>query len=181
MIRRTPQFDEGTFAAAWRAFACIDRLIEVPDDLELRIRLTAESRAARRARPEWRRSLFGLFGLGVAAASVVTIVVTFIVSGDLVPGGPRRSTDNQVVQSTEDADDGVSIALVTFAADPLDETEMMQLVRLRMPRAALASLRIPVEDPSAPGLVDVDVLIGEDGLARDIRRIAFVRESGALP
>lgn len=173
MIRRTPQLDEGTFAAAWRVFARIDKLIEVPDDLEVRIRLIAESRAARRARPVWRRSLFGF---GVAAASIVTIIV----SGDLVPGGPRPSTDNQVVESTEDADGGVSIALVTFAADPLDETEMMQLVRLRMPRAALASLRIPVEDPYAPGLVDVDVLIGEDGLARDIRRIAFVRGSGAL-
>jgi hypothetical protein len=170
MIRRTPQLDEGTFAAAWRAFACLDKLIEVPDDLELRIRLIARSRAARRARPVWRRHPFGLFGLGVAAASVVTIVVaivvTFIVSGDPVPGDPTPSLDTQV--------------LITFAADPLDETETMQLVRLRMPRAALVSLRIPVEDPYAPGLVDVDVLIGEDGLARDIRRIASVSEAGAL-
>ena len=49
--------------------------------------------------------------------------------------------------------------------------ESLQLVRLRIPREALQALGVPLFEPEARGLVDVDVLIGEDGLPRDVRRV----------
>ena len=54
-----------------------------------------------------------------------------------------------------------------------------QLVRLEVPRAALASFGLaPIETLAAPlsDTVPADVLVGEDGLARAIR---FVRPASA--
>jgi hypothetical protein len=46
------------------------------------------------------------------------------------------------------------------------------LVRVEMPRSALASFGLPVNAEAAGGRVKADVLLGEDGIARAIR---FVR------
>jgi hypothetical protein len=49
--------------------------------------------------------------------------------------------------------------------------DIVRVVRMRLPRATLASLGIPVIDPGAAGTVDVELLIGVDGLARTIRTV----------
>jgi hypothetical protein len=63
------------------------------------------------------------------------------------------------------------VALVSAAAPAAGEP--LQLVRLRVPRQALAMFGLVLIDPDAAGLVDVDVLVGEDGLPRDIRGVWF--------
>jgi hypothetical protein len=53
---------------------------------------------------------------------------------------------------------------------PMSEQELsgpFQLVRVQMPRASLGALRLPLEHPNE--LVEADVLLGEDGMARAIR------------
>jgi hypothetical protein len=50
----------------------------------------------------------------------------------------------------------------------------LNLVRVRLPRSALAQLGLPVADPTASGLVDVDMVIGEDGVARSINSVTLV-------
>jgi hypothetical protein len=67
--------------------------------------------------------------------------------------------------------------VMTLAADPVFENESLQIVRVRMPRSALPALGIALVEPEAAGLVDVDVLVGGDGLPRDIRRVSAVRDS----
>ena len=59
---------------------------------------------------------------------------------------------------------------------PVQET--VQLVRIRMPVTALAALGITTTDPDTSGIVDVDVTVGDDGLARDIRAIHRVPSTG---
>lgn len=66
--------------------------------------------------------------------------------------------------------------VMPFGAGPVHDTEPLQLVRLRIPRQALRALGLVLLEPDAPGLVDVDVLIGEDGLPRDIRKIHLEQE-----
>jgi hypothetical protein len=53
---------------------------------------------------------------------------------------------------------------------PMTEQELtgpFQLVRVQMPRASLGALRSALESPT--DLVEADVLLGEDGMARAIR------------
>ena len=51
------------------------------------------------------------------------------------------------------------------------QTEEGHLVRVELPRSALASFGLPVNAESAGGRVKADVLLGEDGTARAIRFI----------
>jgi hypothetical protein len=60
---------------------------------------------------------------------------------------------------------------------PMTERELsgpFQLVRVQMPRASLGALQSPLELPNE--LVEADVLLGEDGMARAIR----VSKSGSV-
>ena len=53
---------------------------------------------------------------------------------------------------------------------PLTERELagpFQIVRVQMPRASLGTLRSPLEHPNE--VIEADVLLGEDGMARAIR------------
>jgi hypothetical protein len=50
----------------------------------------------------------------------------------------------------------------------------LTVMRVRMPRTAFARLGMPIVNPEADGMVDVEVLVGEDGVARSIRRAAAV-------
>ena len=52
------------------------------------------------------------------------------------------------------------------------QTEAARLVRVELPRAALAQFGIPLNGEQAGGRVKADLLLGEDGTARAIR---FVR------
>ena len=60
------------------------------------------------------------------------------------------------------------IPLMPITAQEL--TGSFQIVRVQMPRASLGALRSPLEQPNE--LVEADVLLGEDGMARGIRLAA---------
>jgi hypothetical protein len=66
-------------------------------------------------------------------------------------------------------------AVLTLTTDPALETETLQLVRVRMPRLALQAVGVVVSGPNAEGFVEVDVVVGEDGLPRDVRRVALIQ------
>jgi hypothetical protein len=55
-------------------------------------------------------------------------------------------------------------------------SEPLQLVRLRVPKEALLGLGLSLVEPDASGTVDVDVLVGEDGLPRNIRHVRVIQE-----
>jgi len=65
--------------------------------------------------------------------------------------------------------DFISLVAEQTPAPPL---ESGQLVRVQVPRAALASLGLPLNAERGNEPVKADVLVGYDGLARAIR---FVR------
>lgn len=88
---------------------------------------------------------------------------------------PRRDTAAELadayVQHVE-----LPAALMLFDAGPLQLREPLQMVRLRLPREALQALGLALLEPDAGGVVDVDVLVGEDGLPRDIRQVRIGQE-----
>jgi hypothetical protein len=57
-------------------------------------------------------------------------------------------------------------------AGPYAQAEEGHLVRVELPRSALASFGLPVNAEAPGGRVKADVLMGQDGVARAIR---FVR------
>jgi hypothetical protein len=59
---------------------------------------------------------------------------------------------------------------IVLVADPVLDASAISVVRVRVPRSTLAHLGIPIADPEAGGSVDLEVLVGEDGIARTIRR-----------
>jgi hypothetical protein len=64
-----------------------------------------------------------------------------------------------------------SIPLIRLVADPVFQNEPLTLVRLRLPRTSLAAIGIAFAEPEKASLVDVDVVVGSDGLPRSIQRI----------
>lgn len=50
----------------------------------------------------------------------------------------------------------------------------LTMMRVRMSRSAFSRLGVPIANPDGDGMVDVEVLVGEDGVARSIRRATAV-------
>ena len=77
----------------------------------------------------------------------------------------RRPEDERLTRTTEVRPELEFVALV-----PMTERELsgsFQIVRVQLPRASFGAWTSPLEDPHE--LVETDVLLGEDGVARAIR------------
>jgi hypothetical protein len=59
---------------------------------------------------------------------------------------------------------------MVLVADPILDASATSIVRVRVPRAALATLGLPLVDPNERGSVELEMLVGEDGITRTIRR-----------
>ncbi len=57
---------------------------------------------------------------------------------------------------------------------PLVDPSALHVVRARISRAALASLGMPIVDPNVDGVVEVEMLVGDDGVAQSIRHATLV-------
>jgi hypothetical protein len=87
----------------------------------------------------------------------------------------RRSFPTRAVRPTSPVQPTVEPAIAQSPDEflplmPMTEQELtgsFQLVRVQMPRASLGALRSPLELPNE--IVEADVLLGEDGMARAIR------------
>jgi hypothetical protein len=82
------------------------------------------------------------------------------------PMAPARARRRQVVSPAA----GAAYVLVPEAY--MDAPLMM--MRVRMPRSAFSRLGVLIANPDGDGMVDVEVLVGEDGVARSIRRATAV-------
>jgi hypothetical protein len=94
--------------------------------------------------------------LGLAAAAVLAVGLTTL--------GERLRTETATVAGAAEADPGA----VVFVGAPILDDEPVRLVRMRMPVSVLRSLgvRSTAGDRDA---INVDVVVGEDGVARALR------------
>jgi hypothetical protein len=60
-------------------------------------------------------------------------------------------------------------------APPLDPSEGGQVIRVRLPRAAMSSVGLPVSDNNWRDRVPADVVVGGDGIARAVRFVGFAK------
>lgn len=145
------------FDAAWSAVARADAEARAP--LRLRPAVMAAWDAERHgpARPASARRRAGLAALAAAAALLAAAALWW--NRAPAPATPTTSAGRE------------PMPLVLLAADPTFDTESLQIVRVRMPGRMLPAFGIPLDAPEAAGFVEIDVLVGDDGLPRDIRGI----------
>jgi hypothetical protein len=98
-------------------------------------------------------------GALVRRVALVAGVAALVVVAVLLRGDPPRVDETA----------GRELGYV-LVPDPMADPASLQVVRLRMPRTGLATLGVPLANPEAEGLVEVELLVGEDGVARAIRR-----------
>ena len=70
----------------------------------------------------------------------------------------------------------VADAGYVIVPDPLVDPTTLRVVRVRMSRMALATLGMPLVNPDADSLVEVEILVGDEGVAQSIRRAVLVSE-----
>ena len=112
--------------------------------------------------------------LGVVAPekSVVPGVPEVVAGTIAPPRGVEQPTTPARVPRRPVASPATGAAYVLVPDAYMDAPLMM--MRVRMPRSAFSRLGVPIANPDGDGMVDVDVLVGEDGVARSIRRATAV-------
>jgi hypothetical protein len=172
--------DEGVLGEAWRQFTQEDAAITAPAELERRILAAWEAlqHRPRRSQPPG-QSRF----VWAVAAVAGALLLAFALRGHRatpVTADPASSAASSVTRDIEEVHRWppapTPSAVITLAVDPVLETETLQLVRVRMPRVALQAVGVVVSGPNAEGFVEVDVMVGEDGLPRDVRRVALIQQ-----
>jgi hypothetical protein len=93
-----------------------------------------------------------------AVAAAVTIAVGLWQLGQQLERTTRRATER--------AEDGRTLLLV---GEPILQGEPVRVVRMRVPASTLTSLGERSTERDAAEHVDVDVIVGEDGVARAVR------------
>ncbi|HVB33254.1 MAG TPA: hypothetical protein VNJ52_02590 [Patescibacteria group bacterium] len=146
----------------------------------------ANGQRARRWKPSWRLALAGVY----AAAAVALIVFASLGrppqrpplpaarAGSATPAALAAAGQNPSVAQTvsgheslaaeSDANRASGFVPVPFAGG-FAQGDAGVIVRVQVPRAALAELGYPVDEAQGEGMVQADLLVGEDGWPHAVR------------
>lgn len=180
-----------SFDRAWRAFVKEEAALRAPVSLETRVR----SAIADRVTPQKRSQRAASIVVALPVAAAITVMVWWppataplqqpapgaIAARPLADQAPlvpyRASVSARVMPPSESRNPQPATITARLTTTPTRSSiEPLQVVRLRVPREALESLGLVLLDPETPAIVDVDVLIGEDGLPLDIRHVRTEQE-----
>jgi hypothetical protein len=166
--------NDSDFRAAWRAFAKHDQETTAPGRLRQGVMGAWDSaahaqreQAVARFRSGRRMSLVAM----VAAVAAVIVAVGVTMREQNRDLDPRRTP--AFVSSSPDTTSAAAphrVDSLRLIADPTFETESFEVVRLRLPGTSLEAIGVSLMGPE-DSLVDVDVVVGGDGLPRAIRSI----------
>lgn len=165
--------NEREFQAACRAFIEQDAQVKAPSRLQIDVMARWDNE--QRGRRAGARAITATVS-GLVAAAVVLIVAGVVghlgrPHLEVVPSGtdPARAVESALPNARS-----ASNSIVRLVAEPRYETESLQIVRLRLPGASLEPFGIEVLDSDHTRLVEVDLLVGDDGLPREIRSVKGV-------
>ena len=165
--------NEQEFEAAYRALIEQDAKVKAPH--RLRNDVMARWDVEQRTRRAGARSAVAS-ARGLVAAAVVLIVAGVVgrYGHPRLEVAPSGTAPARALDSSPFATRAASNPIVRLVADPRFETESLQIVRLRLPGASLEPFGIEVQESDQSRLVEVDLLVGDDGLPREIRSIKGV-------
>ena len=149
------------------ALAEADAARQVPPHVDRAVLDGVDQLIRRRYRRPWMATLWPYRHAAVGVCLVIAAGVTVYFGGleDLfnrrsrpTPGVSRTSAERRSVQPDADA-------VVAMHRDG----DVTQRFIVRLPRAMLPTLGVPIINPDAPGTVNLEVTLGHDGLAQTIR------------
>jgi negative regulator of sigma E activity len=182
-----------------RALAEEDCHLQAPPHVHAAVmRAWDVSRPLDQHRRRWRSRVAALYAIGSIAAAV--LVVVFMYRAPSQPSRPlpiaARAAETPTVVGSVPRVDGEPPAEthrrrpprprrrdqaaarydpgLVLVSDPILDASAMSIVRVRVPRTALATLGIPLVEPNVGGSVELEMLVGEDGVARTIRPVVPV-------
>jgi hypothetical protein len=92
---------------------------------------------------------------------------------------PRQPVKRQVRRKRRPPSEAAQLAPRTVdffalpSAPPIDAAEGGSILRVTVPRSAMRSFGIPVDEIDSPGRVTADVMVGSDGVARAVRLVSL--------
>lgn len=157
-------------------------MIAVPAEIERRILDSWDALPHRQRRGHWpsQRRLF--WAVPVAAGA---LLLGFALPGHrqatVTPATPASSGALSVTRGVQEVHRSpqrtpTSHAVIAAMVNPVLDTETLLLVRVRMSRRALQAVGVVVSEAGSEGFVDVDVVVGEDGLLKDVRRVTLIQQ-----
>lgn len=143
-----------------RALAASSEAAEAPLRVEAALRAAFRGPRAGSAiwRPWWRQAMAAAASLVVLVAGAVALL--------------NRAPAPELAQPTASQELVTEFIPLVYANDVLP-AENVQIVRVKLPRAALVSFGLPIDQDRAGEPIKADVVLGEDSVARAIR---FVRQ-----
>jgi len=186
-----------------RALAADDTTARIPPHVDAAVMAAWDASCrAEQGRGRGRRTRAALVGAiaGACAASLVAIaVVTKSRAGDelsharrdIAPQTSISSRVHETVAGTISRPDGAEqrrppsrvrrspvvppqMDAAYVLVPDVEVNAPLTMMRVRMPRSAFSRLGVPIANPDGDGMVDVEMLVGEDGVARSIRRATAV-------
>ena len=164
--------DERAVSAALRALAERTAGAEAPASVEWSLRRALREPQARVEGGSGRRAgLFHAASLALLASAAILAVVAVVPRGT-PPRAEQGALASPVAESASAiAARGEEAEFVSLSyGEDLRELDSLQVVRVEMPRTALAAFGWPAGDPQA-GPVTAEVIVGHDGVARAIRLV----------
>ena len=157
--------DKDELKAGLRAIARDEAALQASDEVEARVMRAWDAAQAERRSTTPR---FVLRGLEMAAGLVLLAAGTY-----LWVGAQGRSTSRAAVAPQQ----APSLAAPAWPADEVQawldvDPGPLQIVRVGVSRATLVAQGYPASDPDGDGLVEIDVVVGADGVARSIQLAA---------
>jgi hypothetical protein len=159
MNTRKPDPDEQALLRALRALAREDESVGTPPRVEARLMRAFDETRSLQTR---RRGVFGGHLLKAAAVFVLAVLGGYWMSGeDATPASGQRQAPEPAITAPWPSSEALSWL------DP--EPGSLQIVYVQVASATLAAQGYAVGDPDGDGLVDLEVIVGLDGLARGVR------------
>jgi hypothetical protein len=144
-------------ARSLRTLAKIEASTETPSRVETAVMARWDATQARRARSPTTRVVRG------AAATAAGITLVGALAWQQSTNEPASARD-PVRLKPDTTNEFTTVAVV---GGPLMAGEAIRVVRMRVARSVLGELGVPSSTQSET--VDIDVLVGEDGVARGVR------------
>lgn len=166
-----------TLASGIRRLSEDLRGVEAPERVKNGLVAAFRSQSRRRREMSPRTLWVPLFA-GVAAAALLAVGLLLI--QDRPPESPRRTSTSKIelaanpVPSAADDEAADSDGFIPLPnAEKIAPDESVNVVRVEVPRSAMLAVGLTVSAEQSSELVEADVKLGADGLARAVR---FVNE-----